>query len=352
MLEKKELSSLLIQLISIKLILSYPRRIILESGNAAWIQIILNTLTVLFIFWLTLKFYERKKNIIDISSKRLGKAGRIITGLLIFISLLINFISVVQIFPESVKIALLQNIDTRIIIIMFGISTFFGALFGIEANAKISYIFLPIAGVIMIIFLILLFPHYKFNNIMPILGNGVKSILKGSIKSLSVFEDIIVLYILISYSKNLEDVRKSGYKAIIISGIIGLLIMVSYSLIYPYPVSKDFIMPIYQLTKIIHLGNYFNRFEAIFEFLWAIIILLYGAAYMFIMCYIWKVIFNLKHIKPLFLPMTLLVTALALKPDSLITVIEYPNWLEYAILPIIFLLPLIIALITRKSEIK
>ena len=64
--EKKEFSSLLITLMSAKLLLSYPLRLVKNSGPAAWIQVIFVTLLALLIFRMTVSFYERKINIIDL----------------------------------------------------------------------------------------------------------------------------------------------------------------------------------------------------------------------------------------------------------------------------------------------
>ena len=352
MLEKKELSSLLIQIISVKLLLSYPRKIILNSANAAWLQILINTLAALFLFWVTMRIYERKRNIIELADLKMGKAGKIIVGVLVFIVLFANFISVMRIFPESVKITLLRDIDTKIIIGIFGAAIFIGAMLGISAIAKISYIFLPIAGVIMACFLLLLIPNYKLDNLMPFLGNGAFSIFAKGFHTVSIFSDILILNILISHSKSLEVVRKSGINAILISGIIGIIIVSAYSMIYPYPVSGEFIMPVYQMTRIVHFGEYFNRFEAFFEFVWAILVLLYGSAYLFVMCYVWQTTFNIKHLRPVLAPVILLVVACALIPDSLIDAIKLSHASEFFIYPIAFLLPAVIVLIKREKALE
>lgn len=351
MLEKKELSSLLIQLISIKLLLSYPREIILNSAQAGWMQLVFNTLCALFLFWLSMRIYGKKRNVIELAALKWGRTGKIIVGLIVMFSLFANFMSVMRIFPESVKIALLQDIDTRVLTAVFALVVYLGAMIGIEAAARINYIFLPIAGFVMICFLLLLIPQYNVKNLMPIFGNGVKSIFIDGFHSLSMFSDIIVLNILIPYSKNLESVRKSGYKAIIISGIAGVLILAAYSMVYPYPVSEDFIMPVYQMTRVVHFGGYFNRFEALFEFVWAILIFLYGAVYLFCMCYVWQITFNLKHLKPVGLPIAVLAASCALMSKSLADMVNLSGKLQYIIYPAVFILLIIMPLAAGRREV-
>lgn len=349
-LEKKEFSSLLITLMSVKLLLSYPIKLIKNSGNAAWIQVIFVTLIALAIFRFTTKIYEQKVNVIELVKIHTNKTLKIITGLLVFTVLLLNMITVVRIFPESVKIVLLQDTDTDIILAIFILTVFIGAKFGIESIAKINYIFLPICGILMLAFVLFLIPYYKLDNIFPILGKGIKNVFVSGISGLSIFSDIIILNILLAYSKNIAEVKKVGNRAIIISGAVGVLITFTYALIYPHPVSEEFILPVYQMTRIMHLGSFFNRFEAIFQFLWSILMFLYGAVYLYIMCFVWQITFSLKYIKPLMFPVALLVSSIAIIPESIMEADTLEGIFENITFPVAFLLPIAVGLLDRQKR--
>lgn len=99
--------------------------------------------------------------------------------------------------------------------------------------------------------LILLIPYFNINNIFPILGNGVYSITVKGINTISLFSDILLLNILLPYCENTSEAKKSGWRAIYISATIGVVILLSYCLIYPYPVSREFMIPVYQLSRVI-----------------------------------------------------------------------------------------------------
>lgn len=349
---KKEFSSMLITLMSVKLLLSYPLNFIKNSGNAAWIQMIFVTLLCLLLFKITTMIYEKKINIIDLAEMSGNKAVRIIVGLLIFIALFLNMVSVMRIFPESVKIVLLPDVETDVIIGICTLTVYIGAILGIESAVRINYMFLPICGILLIAFLLLLLPFYKIENIMPILGNGGTNIFIKGINGLSVFSDIIVLNILLAYSKNIKEARDSGYRAIIISGAVGVLTTLVYGLIYPYPVSENFILPVYQITRMINLSSFFNRFEALFQFIWSILVFLYGTIYIYMMSFVWQVTFRLKYIKPLFLPVVLIVSAVALIPQSIMDANNMEKIFENISYPIAFLLPIIIGAINKRKGIK
>ena len=58
MLQKKEITSLIINAVFVKMLLSFPREILVNSANSAWIQVIYNIIAVLLIFFITVKIYS------------------------------------------------------------------------------------------------------------------------------------------------------------------------------------------------------------------------------------------------------------------------------------------------------
>ena len=344
MLSQKQLSKIMINLICVKLLLIYPRELIKNSGCAAWLEMLFVTVLALALFFLTKKVYVEKKNIVELAHIKFGKTGRIIVGLICITTLFCAFISVVRIFPESVKIVLLQDTDTDLILGIFIFSSCIGAYFGLRAISKITSLFLPFAAVLFVGFLIFLTRNYRIQNMMPIFGLGIKNLFIGGVGSLFVFVDIIILNLLIPHTKTKKDVWNSGIAAILISGIVGILICLAYALIFPYPASKEFIMPVYQLTRIINLSSFFNRFEAVFQFAWSILVFLYGSTYIYVICYTWQITFSLKHLNPLIFSFAIICGAIALLPDSFMSAIRFSGYVEaYAYLSA-FVLPIIIGI--------
>ena len=349
MLTKPQLSSVLINLICAKLLLSYPRRIIQNSASAAWIEMIYVTLIVLALFCVTARVYKSKKSIIELGQILFGKYARIIVGIICFLILGTSFVSVLRIYSESVKIILLQNTDVDLILAIFILTSAIGAYIGLKPIAKISYIVLPVAALIFVGFLLLLVTDYNSQNIAPLFGTGPKNLLIDGINSCYVFSDIIVLNLLLSHTDSIDNAFRTGVRSIVISGIVGTLICFAYCLIFPYPTSKEFIMPVYQLTRFINTSSFFNRFEAFFQFTWSILVMLYGSAYIYLMSYTWQISFSLKHLRPLIFPVSLLCASVALLPDSLMDFIEVSHSIEIYIYPTALLLPLVIGFIARKK---
>ncbi len=348
MLQKKEMTALLINVISVKMLLTFPRIFIINSGNAAWIQATYNFIAVFLIFLVTKMLYRGKKNIIELAETAGGKPLKIVVGMIVFALLLINFSSIVRIFPESVKSVLLQDFKIEVIVIAFVVAIAIGAYIGIQSIAKINYIFMPTAGAVLLAFLLLLIPYYRFSNLMPIFGEGYKSIFLKGFNTVSLFSDMLFLNIFLPYCENVGEAKKSGTKALLISALIAVGILAAYCLVYPYPASKEFMIPVYQLARIIHLSSFFSRFEALFQFAWSILILLYSSIYVYAMCYVWQITFNLKFYRPLIFPIVLISSVIAMIPSSMLDLINTEEIKSLIVYPAAFLLPIIFGAVSRR----
>ncbi len=352
MLQRKKITSLIINAIVIKMLLTFPRSIVLNSGNAAWIQILYNFAFTLLIFAITVKLYKSKKNIIEAAQICGGKPLKIIVGVITAAVLTANYIIVLKIFPETIQVILLQDTQLEIIMIVFVAASIIGAYMGIESISTIHYLFLPIAGIVMLSFLALLIPYYDIDNLFPVFGNGAKSIFLDGMNSMSVFSDIILLNLLLPQMENYGEMKKTGFRAIIIGGITVFLIMFAYCVVYPYPESENFILPVYQLTRVIHLSSFFSRFETFLQFIWTILMLLYSSFYLYMISYVWQTTFNLKFNKPLIIPITICLFGLSASLGSVIDAISSESIVNYIIYPFAFLLPIIFGFGLKRVEEK
>ena len=313
-----ETTSLIINLICMKLFLTFPRQLLSSAGNGAWLTSVFVTVIALLVFYITSKIYRTNKTVIDISEEIGGKPFKILTGMLLFGVILFNMVFTLRIFPESVRIILLHNTPMTVIVLLLCIGIAFGTYNGIEAIARITSFFLPTAAVILLFFIIMHFPHFNAKNIAPILGKGFKSIFTDGFGGITLFSDIIVLNMLLPMCKSKKEAFKSGMKAIAISGLTMTVILIVLGLVFPRQFSENFIMPVYQLTRLVSIGDFFSRIEAFFEFIWSIAMFLYTSVYVYTLCLILKKSFDLKYYKPLVAPVITICAAVSYIPDSLI----------------------------------
>lgn len=350
MLTQKQYKTIIINAIVVKMLVTYPHSLIVNSGNAAWLNVLYCTLIAVILFGVVRFVYTSRDTVIELSQKIGGVPLRIITGLIVFVVMGVNIFVLIREFPEMIRLVLLQRTYVDYIGLVFVITLILGAWCGIEAIGRVHGLLIPIAGGMFVIFLITLIPSFEFDNLMPILGKGASNIFLKGISSLSIFADLLLLNMLIPHVKNLQDYKKAGTQSIIVGGICAILILLAYGMSYAYPVTEKFVAPVYQLERLIYLSNFFSRFEAVFQFVWSIAIMLYGCIYLAVLAEVWSTTFRLKYSKPLILPIAAIMVSVSPYPINFtdISIIEtiINNWLYIPA----FALPLILGLIYKIKK--
>ena len=283
----------------VKLLLAVPRNILVIAGNASWILSLIATLIMLVLFHIITGRGSFTTPIINIKNRTI----QVIVGIMSTAFLLLSVSSVAKIYPETVKIILLQDTPIELIFIITGAVTVLGAYIGIKPIGRVVSLFQSIALAVMLLCFILLLPHMHIRNITPVLNKGIVS--PGALTSVSAFADIFLLFILPGEGIN---IKKTGFRAIIIMGIIMTLTLLSYCLIYPHSISADFVLPFYQMVRLIQVGDFFDRFEAFFEFIWSVSILAYFSVYLYALSILWQKIFKLPYHKPLLAPFMIIIS--------------------------------------------
>jgi len=207
--DKKELTSTFINLIIAKMFFTYPRMLVLNAGSGAWIQMLYVAFISFLLFLVVNKLNSSAgmENIFDISEKIGGKALRIVIGLIIFCVLTVNLAMNIRIFSESIRTVLLPNTPTSMVMLLFIIAISIAAYMGIYSICRIHALFMPVAAIVMIGFLIMLIPDINLSNIFPIAGLGTYNIFVNGLESLSLFADVMTIYILLPFCRNKRDIK-------------------------------------------------------------------------------------------------------------------------------------------------
>lgn len=350
---EKGFMMMLINAISVKLFLTFPRGMVVNSGNSAWIQSIYISIAAMIIFLVTYKLYKNcgKKDIVTLAGDMWGHKMKILAGIVVCAVLIANISMSVRIFPESIKLYLLPTTPTEFILLFLGAAAVIGTYNGIEALGRLHALFIPFAGIIMALFFLFVLPNCKADNLYPILGLGTYNIFVRGFNWISIFADILLLNLLLPYCKSSKTAFKCGFYAILWGGICSIVISVIYCMVYPYPISSEFIMPVYQLIRLVRVGDFFQRAESLFEFVWSIATIMYISTYICVTCLVWQRTFNLEYHKPLIIPVATIVIAMSFLPQSIVEMMENDRIIKNIIYPIAFLLPIILAAVyTKKSK--
>ncbi len=340
---QRDLTSILINIMYVKLLLAIPRNILIIAGNASWILSVLATLIILVLFQIITSRGSFTSPITDIKSRPV----QIITGIMSTLFLLLSISSVAKIYPETVKIILLQDTPVELIFLIIGVVTALGAYIGIKPIGRVVSLFQPVALVVMFFCFILLLPHMHIKNITPVFNKGIVS--PKALTAVSAFSDIFLLFIL---PGDKVSIRKTGFRAIITMGIIMTVTLLAFCLIYPQNISGNFVLPFYQMVRLIQVGDFFGRFEAFFEFIWSISIMAYFSVYLYALSIIWQKIFNLPYHKPLIAPFMIIASLLVYNSPSYTELNRNYTWYALSLIAGSFLIPLTAGIFKKYEERK
>lgn len=353
---KWEAVFLLTNIICTKLFLFYPRMTVDDAGTAGWIMTVFVSLLAFILFSILIKLFKKfeGKDILDIAALAGGKPLKILAGLFMAGMSLFTITIGIRDFSEDMKVISLPTSPLSFVMISFIIGMVVGSFFGLEAILRINAIVIPAVSVGYIVILMGVIPNMDMDNLFPILGTGVKDIFGKGLFRVSVFFEILTIFIITPFLGESKKVRSTGYIALGISSLFLIMGSLSYILTFSYPVSKELFLPIYHMARLINIGRFFQRIEALFVFIWAMAALLYMTSIFYLMLYIIAKTAGLKYLRPLILPFAVIVFSAGFIPQSLNSIIHITTEIIYKFIGVsgflFYILVLGIANLRQKSK--
>lgn len=348
-------ASMLITLMVTKSLISTPSLFARRSASAGWVEVAVSGMFELFMLAIILKLAasHENKDLIDIAESAFGKSGKYITGILSVIVFIISAAAVFRCFCELIRNTVLKGISYNDVSMFIFIVSIVGAVLGMGVLTNASGIILPFVILSTTVIILINIPRYSLSNIMPLFGSGVDNIFYNSFfKNASFFEIGMLLYIAPKIGGK-TSVKRIGFTALIISVLLSSVLALCYQLSVPYEVSGAFALPLYQMTRMIKAGTFFQRIEPLNVFAWGSAMYTYVSIGVRMSAHVYKKTFSLTDSKPLVFVFACIVSLVALIPSSETSVERIYDFLmtySYIAYPILPLLLLICSMLFRKTR--
>jgi spore germination protein KB len=229
---------------------------------------------------------------------------------------------------------------------------------GVEIFGRMGEAVFPIFMFSLIIVWILLLSveSIQFTNLTPILGNGVKPILKEVYpKSINFpFGETVIIMMFLPFLKNQKNAGKVGFAVILIGGILlAINSVLILSVVGPELYQIDY-FPLLSATRLVSIADFLERFDALIILMMVAGVFFKMGAWMYGAAVGITQLFNLKSKKAIILGLGTIITPLSLVIGSDFVkhleigfgvVVTYVHTLLHIILPILFLC---IAFIRKK----
>jgi spore germination protein KB len=318
------------------------------------ISLIIGVCIVLFIYYPLSRLYPRK-TFAEYSEEILGKwLGKLLVFLFVLYSFYYAALSL-RYTGDFTTSQILPRTPTMVIYILFAIIVVMGVSLGIETLARSFELFyIPLILVLLVITFCLI-PVSDIRNLQPMLEDGFRTILRGSITFVSLpYVELIFFLMVVPFVHPQEKVKKSW----VIGTILGGLFITSFALmtilVLGVNITSETLYPGWKMGKRISLGEFFQKIEITINMI-AYFDLYCRIAFCFYCAHAGLMqLFKIKNSRALALPLGILlvlVTQLVVSDTSYLFYLNrYKPFLDFfcALLPALLLL--IVGTIKKKMR--
>lgn len=349
-----ETIALLAITLSAKVFFSSPSVVASKVGTAGWYMTLISAFVAFLATVLLIKLLSiyPNKTLMEIYEIVYGKVVGKILSFILFTSILFNVAIDSREFIEIMKVYdLPQSPSSYLLILLFMVIGVL-AYWGLEAIARFSKLMAFFLLFAYISVLILSVKLYEPHRLFPILGYGLDKTILTGIQRSSVYGEIIIIGVIISSLHGIKQAKRAAYLSLLISASIIATALLAFTLVFPYYTGEELAAPIYLMVSLIEYGDFIQRIEPLYFFIWNISTVISVAALFYVSIIMYAFIFELDDKRPLILPLGIIVIFLALIPQNIIQLtkgivqaIRSYGWIFYFIPPVV---TLVIAKITKK----
>ena len=311
------ISIILIVLVAHTLV-SLPKSLLNITGSATIINLLYVGVILFFLIILVVKLYKSfaGQDIIDISNFLGGPVFQKIVGMIFILYFIFSSSILLRNFCECLKTVYYPMTSLFFILLTFIIALCISNGFSFSITAKINLIILPIIFVSVLFIFFANNQNLSFENMTPILGNGLFDAFVTGLGNLGAFGGIVFLYFIPPYLSEPKKFKKIAMISVGLS-IVYLIICVAIILLtFTFLLKVDEIMPLYSAARYVEFGSFFQRLESILLLIWIIGMACYFSITLHITMNIFKKITNIRDSKPLIVSFALLMLSISLLPPN------------------------------------
>ena len=297
---------------------SLPRELLVSTKSATIINLIFVSFIAILFSYLVVKLMKNfaGSDIIDISEYLGGKTLKHIIGIIFIVYFLVTSSILLRNFCESLKIIYYPMTNIVFIISLFVIAICAANRLDFNASLKTNLLIIPLVLASILFLFFANMNKFTPQRVFPILGDGIFNTFILGLGNLSAFGGITFLYFLPPYLKKPEKMKKIALISIGLSAIYLILCVSTLLFMFSFFINTNEITPLYNATRYIEFGSFFQRLESIFLLIWILAFACYLSITSKFAMSIFKKLTNIETKKPLIDLFGLLILGISLIPKN------------------------------------
>lgn len=330
-----------------------------QSHQDGWIAAICGTVLglvgVLSVAKLCKSFPEQ--TLIQILSSRFSWPGKILS-ILYLLYFFVMVILGVRLFAEAYR-TIFTETPRLVFMVVIILLTAYIVYLGLETLGRVNQIMLVVLVLFALAVVVLTLGQDKdYTNLLPIMGNGMLPVMKGSMSVMGWFGEFVVMGMIFPYTNRPEKLLKTGFFAAVITLIFFLGPITGPIALFGPDLAAKMTFPTFSEVRYIAAGEVINRFDTIAILFWTVGLMIRISIFYYGLILGVAQFFKLESYRPLVIPFAWFIgvgTFLFSKNFSEITEFLFQsyvplNLLMGALLPLIFIL--FIPLVKKKPHMK
>ena len=299
-------------------ILTLPSDILTSMQSASILNLIYVSIFAIIITYVIFRLFKNFPglDIIDISELIGGKVLKNIIGTIFISYFIITSSMLLRNFCESIKIIYYPMTNIFFILVFFVIAVCIANRLEFSATLKTNMIILPL---VLLSIIFLFFSNMNLftpERIFPILGVGLYNTFLLGIGNLYSFGGIAFIYLLPPLLKEPDKFKKISLISIGITALYLILAIATLLFMFSFFVTTNEITPLYNATRYIEFGTFFQRLESVFLLIWILAFACYLSIVSKFSMGIFKKLTKIETKKPLIDIFGLLILAISLIPRN------------------------------------
>ena len=259
-----------------------------------------------------------KLTLVQSSQKILGTwLGSLVAVIFLFYPIITN-VAFFREIGDFMTTEMMPETPSQAIQILFACIVVFGVRLGLEVIARTGEIFLPFFILLFFLLVIFLFPQAELEKLQPILENGIKPVIHGSLSVIAFpFLELVVFLMIVPYINQPQHLKKGLLQGALLGGMVIFILIVISILVLGADQTSRALYPSYSLARRVTIGKFFERVEAMLALMWLLTIFMKSAFYFYVFNLGLAQLLKLKGYRMLTLPTALLMIVLApiIAPD-------------------------------------
>ncbi|MDF2631288.1 MAG: hypothetical protein K0R39_5119 [Symbiobacteriaceae bacterium] len=318
-----------------------------KVGPDAWIASLLGTAVGLVALWLLISLFLREPSLTPMErvDRALGKVAGGLLGTLYLIFIFWDLMLTTRLYAGLLISQPMPETPTEAFVFMLLLGAVYAAHKGPEVVARVGEFIAPLILLSTVIVLPLGANNMNLSALTPVLGYGWGQVLRAALFPATVHVEIIALLALTPMVRDPKNMLRTGMIGGLLAGLIAAVASACLIMFYGVPRTQRLVYPLYDLTRSVTFGDFFERIDALFIFTWTASSFVKVALLIWISSFVLGHVLRIKNSRVLIRPLALLAGFLAMRAyanQAEVRALTSPQIYPFVALPFLVLFPLVL----------